>query len=558
LKEFAQLAAAGLPEGPSIALADNSSLLMLVQAYQQQAHPGRPTLFVDTTLLPYSIYQEGLHARAPGLWPKPPSAQGGGGVFSLEFLAMTVSGQALSNQIYYLHPSFGYYFEPLYPVAEGMTYRLLPYATNQALPPNLAASTIDRTLQFWSNAAPSLARVERLAARKVPEARAVGRWYSRALNDWGVRLQRENRLEAARAAFEQAIALYGDNFMAAANLGFNAVLRKAAKSADARTNLDEQLGTKFRTWSLALGNGGPVDDPVLSMALGKVLAEQSLFRQSLREFSRVAEVSTNNVQALFWMAGVYHTVSMPDQVLALLDRVRAVAQVRPLTLDEQLELVRMESLALVRKGEAAKAEQNLLRARGQHPDAAVILDTLVQFYTDAGRLEDAIQLLEGQLQRVPGDKSSRFNLAALAMQSGKYELAAVAVGDLLKAEPANPRALLLESAVLIQLKRYAEAAAPAARVLELEPGNQAARFNHAIALLESGQLDAAERDYQRLAEELPTMHRVHYGLAQIADRRKDRAAAIRHYEVYLRYAPPDSPEAQQVATRLQQLKSGAP
>ena len=80
-------------------------------------------------------------------------------------------------------------------------------------------------------------------------------------------------------------------------------------------------------------------------------------------------------------------------------------------------------------------------------------------------------------------------------------------------------------------------------------------MNRAIAHLQSGQLDAAQRDYDALQKLTPNVFRVLYGLGEIAFRRHDFPAAIKHYEAYLKYAPPDSDEAKQIAARLKQLKT---
>ena len=82
-------------------------------------------------------------------------------------------------------------------------------------------------------------------------------------------------------------------------------------------------------------------------------------------------------------------------------------------------------------------------------------------------------------------------------------------------------------------------------------------MNRAIANLQGDQLDAARRDYETLQKRVPTLHRVYYGLGEIAFRCKDVPAAIRHYETYLKYAPPDTDEARQIAERLKQLKVSA-
>ena len=128
---------------------------------------------------------------------------------------------------------------------------------------------------------------------------------------------------------------------------------------------------------------------------------------------------------------------------------------------------------------------------------------------------------------------------------------------MLKRDPGNVQALLDRGAISIQTKSYKEALEPLNQVLKLQPGNQLALMNRAIAHLQSDQLNEAQRDYETLQKLTPNLYRVEYGLAEIAFRRKDVPTAIRHSEAYLKYAPPDTDEAKQIAERLKQLKASA-
>ena len=50
------------------------------------------------------------------------------------FLVQLALRLAETNSIYYLHPSFGYYFEFFYLEAHGLVYKLKPYSTNTRSP----------------------------------------------------------------------------------------------------------------------------------------------------------------------------------------------------------------------------------------------------------------------------------------------------------------------------------------------------------------------------------------------------------------------------------------
>ena len=96
----------------------------------------------------------------------------------------------------------------------------------------------------------------------------------------------------------------------------------------------------------------------------------------------------------------------------------------------------------------------------------------------------------------------------------------------------------------------------------MEPGNLAALRNRAIANLQNNRLPAALKDYETLRKHMPRTHAVYYGLGEIAYRRKETQAAVKNYELYLKYAPaegsPEQKEEKQLVTnRLKELKAAA-
>ncbi len=92
--------------------------------------------------------------------------------------------------------------------------------------------------------------------------------------------------------------------------------------------------------------------------------------------------------------------------------------------------------------------------------------------------------------------------------------------------------------------------------MQKNPRDVAALLNRAIAHLQAGRLDEAQRDYEALRVLVPESYAVYYGLGEIAARKQDRAAALRHFQTYLRYGIPDSAEYKAVAERVRQLKAG--
>src|SRR5206468_5233417 len=192
---------------------------------------------------------------------------------------------ARSNEVYYLHPSFGYYFEPLYLQPHGLIYRLQLYTTNAVSPPPLTPALLGENQKFWAQIRPELDRLAGQIGQNVNDARALGRSYSRALNWWGVELQKLGRLEEAAQGFELARKLNPGNVTAEINLNCNQRLRSGvATPPETGKSLEEKFG-RYRDWNSLLAVNGPVDDPGLCVRLGQSFASQSLFRQAALQFT---------------------------------------------------------------------------------------------------------------------------------------------------------------------------------------------------------------------------------------------------------------------------------
>jgi tetratricopeptide (TPR) repeat protein len=272
---------------------------------------------------------------------------------------------------------------------------------------------------------------------------------------------------------------------------------------------------------------------------------------------RVLQLDPDNLEARFLLAGVFLAGGVPDKTLEAVGDIRARQTSQPLNSTNLIELIRLESMAHFNKGDFVTAEKILLDARRQNPTNNLLLDALVQIYVQANRLTNALATLDEGLKLDPGNTAALLNKAYVCMKLEDYDQANGAVSAVLKKDPGNAQALLDRGAICIQTKAYKDAVAPLDQLLKLQPDNRVALMNRAIANLQSDQLDAARRDYEKLQQLMPTVHRVYYGLGEIAFRRKDVTAAVRNYELYLKFAPPDTEEAKQISERLKQLKSGA-
>jgi tetratricopeptide (TPR) repeat protein len=377
------------------------------------------------------------------------------------------------------------------------------------------------------------------------------------LNWWGVDLQKLDRFDDAAEAFALALKLNPQNVSVEINSAFNRTRRAgAAAPAKAKGNLEERVG-KYRDWNSLLAANGPIDDPEICFRLAQTFAAQSLFRQSALQLIRVLQLDPDNLDARFLLAGVFLAGNVPDKTLEAVGEIRSRQTSHPLSSTNLVELVRLESTAHFNKGDVATAEKMLLDAHRQYPKNPSLSDALFQMYVQANRLTNALSTVEESLKLDPGNTAALLNKAYVCMKLEDYDGANAAVNAVLKKDPANAQALLDKGAICIQTKAYKDAVAPLNQLLKLQPDNRVALMNRAIANLQSDQLDAAQRDYETLQKLVPTLYRVYYGLGEIASRRKDVTAAVKNYELYLKYVPPDAhKEAEEVSERLKQLKAG--
>jgi len=545
LREYASLLTQTLPAKPAILLSDDPRRLWLARAVLARQSGGPKHLPVDTRLLVSPNYHRTLNRMSGGAWPLPPANQ----PINIDSLTIAdrVLQQVANQEVYYLHPSFGYYFEFLHAIPHGMTHALRRHSTNSLFAPPLSPALLEENLKFWNDtAAPMLARAEYLLprtegkqttnwlakllyrARVVPgpnaDARAIASLLSRDLNHWGVQLQRANRLAEAGEAFARAEALNPDNVAAQVNREFNRNLADGSKATVTLTpNIEDRFGA-YRTWDQVVGENGPFDEPTFCYEQGRVFAQASLYRQALQEFERVRALAPDDIPSRLWLANVYYTCGLHREVLGVLDEIKSAPDRFALTHTNRTDILSIEAAARFAKGEGDLANQLLQTAIAREPTNYYLLAISAQVYMRNGLLTNALKLFDQQLRLQPGDTDAMMNKGYVCVQGGVYREAILTLD----------------------------------RLLQIQTSNYPALINRAIANLQAGELDAAQRDYETLAKVYPDAYQVHYGLGELAWRKKDTNAAISAYERYLAKAPMRTAEATNVVKRLQQLKAASP
>lgn len=603
LRHFAELSTKALPNQGAIVMSDDPySLLLLSARLNSEGNFGKHVLVHTRSLLGADYHRE-LNKRYPNRWPNYFTNQPSDEVIDDGSLLQLMTFLSLSNQVYYLHPSFGYYFERFYLRPHGLVYQLQSYPTNAIFPPPLSDSSLKENGDFWSNLSGSIKSLTTESKRDSRDAHYVGRYYSRALNYWGVSVQRNETLDQATRLgeagkfFQLAVDLNTNNVPAQSNLEFNLAMRTGQpRPVETAKTVEDKFGA-YRGWEPMLVENGPFDHPDFCLQLGQIFAGQGLYRASAIQFDRAHRLEGSNVVAQIALADVYLRAQLPKQAVDEVSKIRSQQGSEALPMEAELQMARIEASALFSLENAAEAEKILRDAFEKYPKSPGILDTLLQIYAQTDRLDKAVQLSEEIIQADSDRVQSYINQATLyrkqndstnalaavdrilkklpqqpqallykiflLIQGKDYAQARSAIDALLSVDPDNSEALMYKGVIEIETQAYADAIEPLTEVLEQQPNNANALRNRAIAFLNTGEMEKAEKDYNTMRRLITRdfVYVAYYGLGEIAFKRKDRDTARKYYKLYLQHAPSsDSPELEAekklVAARLAELEQG--
>lgn len=317
-----------LPPQGAVVLSDDPLRLHYLQAAVNQSGDKRDCLFVDTTSLGMNkIYLRFLEKKYPqyNLPAATTNIFAGTNVFGSApaqiDLIKLFEQLARTHQIYYLHPSFGYYFEKFYMEPMGLVYRLQPYPSNVWTAPLPTQEVVAKNQEFWKAAAAdddlsSLLRIiespeqhtnlelfnrfikkVHLASEPNMTAMALGAYYSHALDYWGVELQKSGLYSEAKKCFEQSEQFNPENVSARVNLECNQQLKEGKEpSLRVVKGIEDKFG-KRRDWVQILDADGPFDEPSYCLELGNTLGKGGNYRQAVQQYYRAQTLSPNSILA---------------------------------------------------------------------------------------------------------------------------------------------------------------------------------------------------------------------------------------------------------------------
>jgi tetratricopeptide (TPR) repeat protein len=544
LRQYALLVTEGLPPKGAIVLSDYSQQMYLTQAALTDNGHANDYLLVDTPSLVYPRYHSYLHQKSPEKWPLLISPQETN-ILSGIGLAHMLTLLSASNQLCYLHPNEGILFEEFYQESHGLITELkkLPDAT--LLPPAPDQNLIAENQKFWAAAqADSLAPVEdrleppdrnaaespiqrlldRLHTAHEEDVTAIfiGTFCSRALNSWGVDLQRAGEITNAAGCFQTALQLNPDNIAAQVNLQVNGDLQaRHLPALDFSKTADTG---KFTSLADVIKTDGPFDDPAFCYLYGSALVDENgLYRQAVAPLERVRQLAPSFITARVLLARIYAMNHLPDKAL---DAMRELLN-RPADFSiNDSDLAGLKILAA-----AAYFQKNDL-SRGS-------------------------SLLEAEISRDPTNDDFLASVLKVYIGHDMFTNALIVVDNRLRLSPDNPNWLYTKGYLENQMKEYSKAIEVFNKVLTIQKDNPHAIFQRGNAYMGNGNLEAARADYEKLQQLQTNSFQMAFLLGDIAWRQHNTNETIRNFQIYMANAPTNEPHMQTVTERLGELKQPA-
>ena len=555
LEQYARFVLDSLPpDGAVVCSHDSARLALLRAALAREGKAGR-YVPVNPDDLAHAPYRAWLRRNYPRQWTEPEMLTGRaapGGPASPADPPLDVAGYlrlmahvAQSNRVCYLRPNFGYLIEQFHLQPLGLVYEVKPYPTNALNGPHLTAVELAENEALWKRVietgvdplARLIAEAERPGrgfagwlmewahvSRPLPDSiRMLARWYSSALNAWGVTLQRNDRWREATPCFAKATELNPDNLPARVNLQCNTNRLAGRELTLVPPNSQEERFGKYRNWNQILIMDGPFDEPTYCYQLGLAYAQQNLFRQAGQLLERVQALAPKEIYPRLVLGNLLNLCRMPDRALQIAAEMQAEPGPQPLSPELQVELAFLQAGAWLVKTNRAKAEGILQSLLDSHPGDPALLNRTKAAFTVFASYTNALRVTDQQLQLAPDDVGALLDKGLLCLLAGEFS----------NAIPAFTRALSLTN-------------------------TYGARINRGLAYLQTGQWNAAEADYKEALRAFPTAYQPYYGMAEAARGRGVTNAAIRYYQQYLSNAPTNRAEFRAVTARLELLQPRAP
>jgi len=528
-----------LPASGAFVLSDDAFRLHALQYELLKSQPNHAHVLIDTSQLQASGYHRFLQKKYPNRWPKAALPDDPKANLDSQNLIQMLGHLTQRAPVFYLHPSFGYYFEYFYLRPQRSVYELKAYEDPMVIsPPVMTAEEIKREDEFWRSiktqeldplirTAPPFVRSTKPKPRRKTLEAYLSEVYSRTLDDLAVSMERAGDYAKAAEYLELACQLNPRNPVSLLNLEFNRVYRtNKLGELQLTKELEDRLREANDRWDVRMGLFGPVEEPQACFKLADTFQDGLNFRQAGQNYERVLFYRPESRAAdlnLMLMCVKNNLGALALQKLADYRRRHPANSTQE---EEEMDLLRIEGWGRVINGDLPGTEQLLTSAQAKYPKQSAPWEIMSDIYATLRMASNALSVLERQIQ----------------------------------AQPESVRALVNYGAMLIRLNRAADALPFLDKALKIDPRDEACLMNRGLANLGADRLDAAEQDFRTVLNTAKSSFTLNakYQLAEVYWRKKNRRETRKLYVEFLKEVPPYAPQVPFVKDRLQRLDSGAP
>ena len=598
-----------LPNGKAILFADNgmSPQIQLLHAELARSKSGGQTMLIQTDLLASPDYQVRLAKRSNSLWPSPPEeVLEAKRIDDLQILNMLNAITAAKTPIYYLHPSFGYYFEQFYLEPDKGVFRLRPYpsgadsldkpalTTDQVTENSSVAEAIEKKFDDFAKES------EQLRKNQFLDSLIIMGWLSRNLNQRGVDLIRNNQSEAAEKLFLAACKIYRGS--PKGNVVAQANLRQANPESDYEFDkeLDRLIGDDellaLSRIDSTLKTYGPFDLTQACFQLGQNFARKTQIRQAYHELTRAAELAKTLPDPVFFIADMFVSYELPDKAKLFIERLAKMNEANPFTPDQQIKLIRLEAGLLLAASGPDAAEKYLAERLKPHMNSLGGLHTMLAFHLDHDQNTKALALLDNWLKDNPDDLATLTDKGQLLSRLKRYDKAVEVYQSALELANSQEKSNLIsmiaatytekgdfnsalkhiddaikrtdtdnftfqKATIYMAMSQHGKAVTLLDTLLDDNPNHEEILLNRAESHMALNQYDLAKEDFSTLQSFAPNDPRSYHRLALIAKEQNQNGKELTNYTLFLKYVDPESvpaEELQRVQTRVKQLQGSKP
>jgi tetratricopeptide (TPR) repeat protein len=513
------------PGKPITLLSDDPICLYLVQATLARQGDQSSYIFVNTRFLSYPWYHRRMTKYFPDRWPDIVSKAKDLTYLDTGNMVNWLHYYAGKEKVYYLHPSFGHFFEACRPTPEGLLTRMSPYKDADMSLWTLSAEKKEEAREYWTS---QQARLDAIPAVSASQKEIVGSiaytaaYYARALNNYAVEFDKAGDRAQALKYFAEALRLYPRNLSALVNQTYYQ-RGSLSYNPEEQRKVDELFNNYESSWNKVELLCGKPDAPEQLVKLGENYMYNQQWRQAYQCFLRVEQFEPNNSEN---MGALAYVDSMIGESQRALDRIRKTkARYKELNIpqSEWIVLETQEAACLISTGQEKEALKLMLDARKNNPQDTSIANMLIRAYIANNNFSEALFMIDRQLASAPD----------------------------------NAENIRRKVFCLLGLQRPADALPLLDDLLRKNPSSNSLKVLRVTTLIQMNLLQQAKDEYLAMLEENQDNLVAILGLAEVSEQMQLKDEAINWFSRALTNAYILDEEVEMVKKRIEALKTGA-